>query len=161
MKSGTQSSLTLDSKLDNKLDTMFSMFKEELQKQRRTANGDNFSDSDTEHTSQRRVTKGQKQSQRHVESDHENGLSDDNISLQPGQTECNDLQIDIESDVKDHEGENLHVSDKTRKCLFELFGEDAIAKKTEKKCGIELDDSQKGLNGPLAYRNAKPYYSFC
>ena len=123
----------LDSKLDNKLDTMFSMFKEELQKQRRTANGDNFSDSDTEHTSQRRVTKGQKQSQRHVESDHENGLSDDNISLQPGQTECNDLQIDIESDVEDHEGENLHVSDKTRKCLFELFGEDAVAEKTEKE----------------------------
>lgn len=70
-------------------------------------------------------------------------MSDDNISLQPGQTECNDLQIDIESDVEDHEGENLHVSDKTRKCLFELFGEDAVAKKTEKKCGIELDDSQK------------------
>jgi hypothetical protein len=37
-------------------------------------------------------------------------FSDDNISLQPGQTECNDLQIDIESDVEDHEGENLHVS---------------------------------------------------
>lgn len=60
-------------------------------------------------------------------------FSDDNISLQPGQTEYNDLQIDIESDVEDHEGENLHVSDKTRKCLFELFWEDAVAKKTEKK----------------------------
>lgn len=42
-------------------------------------------------------------------------------------------KLTFESDVEDHEGENLHVSDKTRKCLFELFWEDAVAKKTEKK----------------------------
>ena len=60
-------------------------------------------------------------------------LSDDNISLQQGHTECNDLQIDIESDDEDHEVENLHVSDKTRKGLFELFWEDAVAKKDRKK----------------------------
>ena len=67
---------------------------------------------------------------------------DDNISLQPGQAEKEDLlQQDIESDDDNADVENL--SEKTKKCLFELFGEDAVAKKNEKKVGIMLDQSQK------------------
>jgi len=36
-----------------------------------------------------------------------------------------------------------HLSDKTRKCLFDLFRDDALAKKAEAKLGIQIDESQK------------------
>ena len=145
----------LDAKLDNKLDSMFDKFFAKfqgVQEQKSTENGDdNFSDADIEGTSQRRVDKTVHQSQRHSTADFPLQVSenedcgvvseDDNVSLQPGQAEKEDLlHQDIESDDNNTE-ENL--SEKTKKCLFELFGEDAIAKKNEKKEGIVMDQSQK------------------
>ena len=48
-----------------------------------------------------------------------------------------------------------HLSDKTRKCLFHLFRDDALAKKAEAKLGIQIDESQKQvlLN---SWRSTKP-----
>jgi hypothetical protein len=47
------------------------------------------------------------------------------------------------------------LSDKTRKCLFHLFRDDALAKKAEAKLGIQIDESQKQvlLN---SWRSTKP-----
>ena len=120
--------------LNNKLDSMFDFMKSEMLKQKGTANGDNNNSVNEQRPSQRRD-----QSPARLSSDEEPDLplEDDNISLQPGQGEVLGSDEDTKSD------EEEHLSEKAKKCLFDIFGEDAIAKKSEKKTGITLDKSQK------------------
>ena len=131
----------LDSKIDSKLDNLFTMFRAEFQKQQSsTVNGDKNSES--EQQSHRHVGNQRNLSQSQIASPAQGYDSDDdNISLQPGQAERNDFVN--ESDIDDDKTDDEHLSEKTKKCLFDIFGEDAIAKKTEKKKGIALDESQK------------------
>ncbi|VDI65919.1 Hypothetical predicted protein [Mytilus galloprovincialis] len=91
-------------------------------------------------TKKRKSSQSQRQTRRSRDSDSESADErDDVMSLQPGQNEV--LGSGTESD---NEGSNdEHLSSKAKKCLFDIFGEDAIAKKTEKKIGITMDDSQK------------------
>lgn len=137
----------LDSKIDNRLDKMENLVARfiDAQKQSCTENGDKNSADDKQ--SQRHVQR-QNSSQRRVSSpvqvseNEDNILSDDdNISLQPGQAERQVL--DSESEYEQTKSDDEHLAENTRKCLFDIFGDDAIAKKTEKKKGIELDNSQK------------------
>ena len=137
--------------LNSKLDSMFDFIKGQTS----TANGDkNTSESgntlsqrqssSTPSLSQRQsgssTSQSQRQTRRSRDSDSESADErDDVMSLQPGQNEV--LGSGTESD---NEGSNdEHLSSKAKKCLFDIFGEDAIAKKTEKKIGITMDDSQK------------------
>ena len=69
-------------------------------------------------------------SRRQIQSDEESEFS---LHANMGNNNFSDGESDVE----------CVVSEKTKKNLFELFGEDAITKKTEKKQGIELDISQK------------------
>ncbi|XP_063431770.1 uncharacterized protein LOC134718430 [Mytilus trossulus] len=141
--------------LNSKLDSMFDLLKGELTArhvQTSTANGDNINTSDnslsqrqsssTSSLSQRQTSKSQSQrpTLRSRDSDNESADDrDDVMSLQPGQNEV--LGSGTESDNEGSNDEQL--SSKAKKCLFDIFGEDAIAKKTEKKIGITMDDSQK------------------
>lgn len=133
---------SLDNKIDNKFDKFESLLQGHLESRsrKRAENGDE-SESDT-NTSHRRGKQRKQQSHRHVElnsevSENEDGnISDDNISLQPGQAEK--ILSDSEVELGDEK-----VSEKAKKCLFELFGEDALTKKPEKKVGIQIDNAQK------------------
>lgn len=83
--------------------------------------------------------------------DEESLIDDDQISLQPDRVER--AVFDESEDELRSEDENM--SDKAKKCLFDLFGEDALTKKSDKKTGIVLDDSQKQvLSG--SWRSEKP-----
>ncbi|XP_063427246.1 uncharacterized protein LOC134710778 [Mytilus trossulus] len=131
--------------LNSKLDSMFDLLKGELTArhvQTSTANGDNINTSDnslsqrqsssTSSLSQRQTSKSQSQrpTLRSRDSDNESADDrDDVMSLQPGQNEV--LGSGTESDNEGSNDEQL--SSKAKKCLFDIFGEDAIAKKTEKK----------------------------
>ncbi|VDI20607.1 Hypothetical predicted protein [Mytilus galloprovincialis] len=86
------------------------------------------------------TSQSQRQTRRSRDYDSESaGERDDEMSLQPGQNEV--FGSGTESDNAGSNDE--HLSSKAKKCLFDIFGEDAIAKKTEKKIGITMDDSQK------------------
>lgn len=70
----------------------------------------------------------------HSESGDEN---EDQISLQIGEDERSVL--DDREDTKSDDDQ----CEKTKKCLFDIFGNDAITKKSEKKTGIAIDESQR------------------
>ncbi|KAK6196291.1 hypothetical protein SNE40_001542 [Patella caerulea] len=112
--------------LDDKFDSLF----EPIRNQGSTANGDKNSD------------ENRQESQRHVDNPPRHSSEEENdedyISLAPGQDEV----WGSASDHEDTKSDDDKFQDKTRKCLFEIFGEDAIAKKTEKKKVIEIDSSQ-------------------
>ena len=72
-------------------------------------------------------------SDRNSESGTDSG--DDQISLRPGQKERDVLS--------DHVSDNEIENDKTKRCLFDLFGIDAINSKSVKKIGSVIDESQK------------------
>ncbi|CAG2197402.1 unnamed protein product [Mytilus edulis] len=131
--------------LNSKLDSMFDFFKGQTS----TANGDkNMSESgntlsqrqscSTLSLSQRQscysTSPSQRQTRRSKDSNSESaGERDDVMSLQPGENEV--LGSGTESD---HEGSNdEHLSSKAKKCLFDIFREDAIAKKNKKKLALQ------------------------
>lgn len=65
----------------------------------------------------------------------------DILSLSPG--EESDSELDDNNNVtKTAAKETGELSEKTKKCLFDIFGEDAIVKKEVKKVGISIDQSQ-------------------
>lgn len=96
------------------------------------------------------------------ESSDDNCDSGDNVSLFAGGHISPTCESDAESD-KDHansdsvEKNDQNLSESARKCLFDIFGEDAVVKKSEKKKGIVLDKSQIEVieNG---YRCKQPNY---
>ena len=116
----------------------------------RTTNGGENSD----HVHERRVELSP-EPQRHLLdqlSDY-----DDQISLQPGQQERREVlnvsECDSDSDKNQTKSENL--SAETKKGLLDLFGEDAVLKKSDTKVGIEIDQSQKDVLD-LHYRSTTP-----
>ena len=114
-----------------------------------TTNGGENSD----HVHERRVDQSP-EPQRHLldqYSDH-----DDLISLQPGQQERREvLNSDYDSDSDKNHTKSEHLSAETKKCLIDLFGEDAVLKKSDTKVGIEIDQSQKDVLD-LHYRSKTP-----
>lgn len=74
------------------------------------------------------------------ENEDDKSDNDDNISIRPKQGETLGNDSDILSDV---ESDNEQLSETTKKCLFDIFGDDALPKKSEKKKGIVIDDAQK------------------
>ncbi|CAG2207193.1 unnamed protein product [Mytilus edulis] len=149
--------------LNSKLDSMFDIIKGQTS----TANGDkNTSESgntlsqrqssSTPSLSQRQsgssTSQSQRQTRRSRDSDSESADErDDVMSLQPGQNEV--LGSGTESD---NEGSNdEHLSSKAKKSLFDIFGEDAIAKKTEKKMALPWMILKRGSNGSLGCAQIK------
>ena len=88
----------------------------------------------TANMSQRQLSDNDSDHNDENESDHE-----DSVSIRVGATERAGLN---ESD-EDTKSVDENLSEKTKKCLFDLFGDDAITKKSDTKKGIKLDDSQK------------------
>lgn len=70
-------------------------------------------------------------------------MLDDNFSIRPRTGEPLGVDSDNESVGDTKSTDEEHLPDKTRKCLFDLFGDDALTKKTEAKLGIQIDESQK------------------
>ncbi|XP_071165603.1 uncharacterized protein [Mytilus edulis] len=128
----------MNSKLDNvneKFDTLITLF----QAKNCAENGDK--NSEAKGLSQRQPEgreREQTQSLRRELSENEN--SDDNVSIRPRDDEILG-ESDNEWDTKSSDEEHLSVE--TKKCLFDLFGDDALTKKSEKKMGIEIDEAQK------------------
>ncbi|CAC5425117.1 unnamed protein product [Mytilus coruscus] len=102
-------------------------------------NGDKNSEAKGQSQRHPEVVK-QTQSLRQERSDNEYENSDDNISIRP-RDDDNLGDSDNESDTKSTDEEHLSVE--AKKCLYDLFGDDALTKKSEKKFGIEIDDAQK------------------
>ena len=137
-----------DKAMDDKLDKFFDEMSSSLMQSQRLAS----QPSGSEIQSQRRFSPergsqspviNENMSQRQLsdtDSDH-NDESDreDSVSIRVGAKERADLN-ESDDDTKSID-ENL--SEKTKKCLFDLFGNDAVTKKSESKKGIKLDDSQK------------------
>jgi len=74
-------------------------------------------------------------------SDSESSDNDDAISLLAcGQ--LSDSSSDDENSSK-HNGQKMDKPISAKKCLFDIFGEDATIKKQSRKVGIVLDESQK------------------
>ena len=65
-------------------------------------------------------------------------MFDDNLSIRPRTGERLGVDSDNESVGDTKSTDEEHLSDKTRKCLFDLFGDDA-----EAKLGIQIDEPQK------------------
>ncbi|VDI18846.1 Hypothetical predicted protein [Mytilus galloprovincialis] len=134
--------------LNSELDSMFFF----IEGQTSTANGDKNTSESGNTLSQRQSSStpslSQRQTRRPRNFDSESADErDDVMSLQPGQKEV--LGSGTESDNERSNDE--HLSSKAKKCLFDIFGEDAIAKKTEKKIGITHGRfSKRGSNGSLA-----------
>ena len=136
----------MNSKLDDfggKIDQMFKLF-QNVQSQNCAEKGDKNSDKGL---SQRRPETVQTQSlpDNDISEDEDDRISlfDDNLSIQPRTDERLGVDSDNE-DTKSSDDENHeHLSEKTKKCLFELFGDDALTKKAETKSGIQIDESQK------------------
>jgi len=135
----------MNSKFDafgGKLDQMFNLF----QNQNCTVNGDKNSDKGQ---SQRRPDDSRTQSllddvNVNSEDDEDRiSLFDDNLSIRPRTGERLGVDSDNESVGDTKSTDEEHLSDKTRKCLFDLFGDDALTKKAEAKLGIQIDESQK------------------
>lgn len=57
--------------------------------------------------------------------------------ISPEHTEKDDILVDSNNNSDDN-----NLSESTRKCLFEIFGNDAVVNKAEEKKGIVLDKSQ-------------------
>jgi hypothetical protein len=135
----------MNSKFDafgGKLDQMFNIF----QNQNCTVNGDKHSDKGQ---SQRRLDDSRTKSllddvNVNSEDDEDRiSLFDDNLSIRPRTGERLGVDSDNESVGDTKSTDEEHLSDKTRKCLFDLFGDDALTKKAEAKLGIQIDESQK------------------
>ncbi|CAG2252162.1 unnamed protein product [Mytilus edulis] len=126
----------MNSKLDNvidKFDTLITLF----QARYCAENGDK--NSEEKGLSQRQPEGREKtQSLRRELSENEN--SDDNVSIRPRDDEILG-ESDNEWDTNSSDDEHLSVG--TKKCLFDLFGDDALTKMSEKKMGIEIDEAQK------------------
>lgn len=71
--------------------------------------------------------------------DRNNSCDDDQVSIQPGHKERADFN-ESEGDIK---SDDEILSDKSKKCLFDLFGNDALNSRSDKKTGIAIDESQK------------------
>lgn len=136
----------IDAKLDGFFDRVASRWEQtqsrssqpEKQSQRRfSTNEESQRPSTSENVSQRHMRDNHSDSEHsEIESDNE-----DRISLHVGRKET--LPIYSDDDDLQSIDDNISISDKTKKCLFELFGNDAVTKKSDKKQGIKLDDSQK------------------
>ena len=86
--------------------------------------------------------------------------SEDNVSLHAnGQISPENRDSAVSCEQKDSTdlNNNVNVSENVKKGLFEMFGEDAIVKKTEKKSGIVLDKSQIEVI-ENSYRCKQPNY---
>ena len=83
---------------------------------------------------------------------------EDILSLQPGQVEARDLDLDTHSNMSEiQRAENdtsdrflnyksdEHVTEDTRQILLDLFGDDACARKADVSTGIVLDKPQSNI----------------
>ena len=77
--------------------------------------------------------------------------NDDQISLRPGHKERDEFS-DLDDDTK---SDNETEISKSKKCLFDLFGDDAINSRSDKKTGIVIDESQKQVLSS-SWRAEKP-----
>lgn len=99
--------------------------------------------STTSGQSQRRpVVVQERQSQRLVESDNEI-FDDDEVSILPRDDERLGIESETESETEPFNDVESNKEHSSKKGLYNLFGQDAYAKKVEKKLGIEIDDAQK------------------
>ncbi|XP_060571539.1 uncharacterized protein LOC132729732 [Ruditapes philippinarum] len=68
------------------------------------------------------------------------GLNSDILSIHGDNFLSDEDNVSIKGKVDEKE-----LSDSTKKCLFDIFGEDATVKKSTKKEGISVDNSQKDV----------------
>ena len=98
-----------------------------------------------------------------VESVYSDASSDDDASKQDdvlslsasgrfSDSDNDSVQID-----ENNKETNKNLSASTRKCLYDIFGEDAGVKKTVKKVGIVIDQSQKDVL-ETSYRTSEPNF---
>ena len=87
---------------------------------------------------------------RHVESIYSDSSSeDDNASKQDdvlsvsANGKFSDSDEDSVQNDENNNETNKNLSESTKKCLYDIFGDDAVVKKTVKKSGIAIDQSQK------------------
>ena len=65
------------------------------------------------------------------------------------------IQVDENNNEQTENSKNL--SEVTKKCLYDIFGDDAVVKKTVKKSGISIDKSQKEVLD-TSYRTSEPNF---
>jgi len=141
--------------LDEKLDSILAIFQDKNSSPRRSSESPSHrrKDSSPESVSQRHDISPERRSRRRhvssqrekrskfplsIDSESENETNDDVLSLLETGSIFDKSSGDEESQNSDVE----NISNKTKKCLFEIFGEDATVKKTKKQEGICLDSSQ-------------------
>ena len=90
--------------------------------------------------------------------DNEQDDHEDVISLQPGQAETRDLDLDVQSIMSKHNELQAHQvddrflkyktdspSEETQQVLLDMFGEDACVKKSSSGTGVVLDKAQTDI----------------
>ena len=104
------------------------------------------------------------QSCRHVESIYSDSSSeDDNASKQDdvlsisANGKFSDSDEDSVQNDENNNETNENLSESTKKCLYDIFGDDAVVKKTVKKSGIAIDQSQKEVL-KTSYRTREPNF---
>ena len=150
----------LDAKLDRKLDDRFEMLLQAINKPVTKVPSPQRRDEDLSEKSNRQNDNNPNQSphRREQETDSE----DERMSITLAQRERQEMSDSdsAESDNESTHSEHEQLSEKTKKALFDIFGDDAITKKVEKTNGIALDDSQKEvLKG--SWRAEKPGLVTC
>lgn len=111
-----------------------------------------------ENLPQRLVTSETLSQRQVVDSDHNESGDDDNEHDDGISIRAHESGSDLDDDIKSADEK---ISEKAKKCLFELFGEDAITNKSNKKAGIKLDDSQKQvLEGSWRAKNPNSITAF-
>lgn len=106
----------------------------------------------------------QSQRRRHVESVYSDSSSDDDISYKQDDV----LSISASGKFSDSEVNSPHLdennnetdkslSESTKRCLYDIFGDDAVVKKSVKKSGITIDQSQKDVL-ESSYRTKEPNF---
>ena len=93
-------------------------------------------------------------------SEDETSKHDDVLSLSASGkfSDSDNDSVQSQKDENNNElPENQNLSETTKKCLYEIFGDDAGVKKTVKKVGISIDQSQKDVLG-TSYRTSAPNF---
>ena len=72
-------------------------------------------------------------------------------------SEGESIQVDENNNEHEQSENSRNLSEGTKKCLYDIFGDDAIVKKTVKKSGISIDKSQKKVLD-TSYRTREPNF---
>ena len=90
-------------------------------------------------------------------SEDDNASKKDDVLSVSANGKFSDSDEDSVQNDENNNETNKNLSESTKKCLYDIFGDDAVVKKTVKNSGIAIDQSQKQVL-ETSYRTREPNF---